>query len=68
MAIVNSAAVTIGVVLFFFPPRYMPKNGVAGPFVVVQSLIRVQLFVTLWNTPGLPVPHYFPEFAEVYVH
>jgi len=51
----------------FFSPQYVPKNGVAGPCVVVQSLIRVQLFVILWSTPGLPVPHYLTEFAQVYV-
>ena len=36
----------------------------------VHSLIHVRLFVTPWNaaTPGLPVHHQLPEFAQTYVH
>ena len=38
--------------------------------VIVQLLSCVQLFVTPWaaSIPGLPVPHYLPEFAQVLVH
>ena len=35
--------------------------------VVVQSLSRVQL-PTDYSTPGLPVLHYLPEFAQTHVH
>ena len=33
-------------------------------FVVVQSPCCVWLF----ETPGYPVPHHLPEFAQVHVH
>ena len=37
---------------------------------VVQSLRHVWLFVTPWthSTPGFPVLHYLPEFAEAHIH
>ena len=36
---------------------------------VVQLLSHVQLFVTLGcSTPGFPVLHYLPEFAQSHVH
>ena len=37
---------------------------------VVQLLSRVWLFVTPMDcsTPGFILPHYFPEFAQIYVH
>ena len=38
-------------------------------FVAVQSLSHVRLFVTPCNaTPDIPVFHYLPEFAQIYVH
>ena len=39
-------------------------------WIVVQSLSRVQLFCNLMDcsTPGFPVLHYLPEFAQVHVH
>ena len=39
-------------------------------FSSVQSLSRVQLFVTPMNlsTPGLPVRHQLPEFTQTRVH
>ena len=37
--------------------------------VVIQSLSHVRFFVTPWTgTPGFPVLHYFPEFAQTHVH
>ena len=38
--------------------------------VAVQSLSHVRLFVTPWthSTPGFPVLHYLPEFAEAHIH
>ena len=39
----------------------------SGPISSVQSLSRVQLFVTPWtdcNTPGIPVHHQLPEFTQ----
>ena len=38
--------------------------------VVVQLLSQVQLFVTLmvYSKPGLPVPHYLLDFAQVHVY
>ena len=39
--------------------------------VVVDSLSRVQLFVTpstACSTPGFPVLHHLPEFAQTHVH
>ena len=38
--------------------------------VFVQLLSHVQLFVTPvdCNTPGFPVLHYLPEFAQTHVH
>ena len=37
---------------------------------VVQSLSRTQLFVTPvdCSTPGFPVLHHLPEFAQTHVH
>ena len=43
----------------------------SGPISSVQSLSRVQLFVTPWtdcNTPGFPVHHQLPEFTQTHVH
>ena len=39
-------------------------------YVVVQSLSRVQFFVDPMDcsTPGFPVLHYLPEFAQIHVH
>ena len=39
-------------------------------FSSVQLLSHVQLFVTPWgcSTPGFPVLHYLPEFAQTHVH
>ena len=37
--------------------------------VIVQLLSCIQLFVTPWTAasqPGILVPHYLPEFAQVY--
>ena len=37
--------------------------------VVVQSLSRIWLFATPWtSTPGFPVHHHLPEFAQSHVH
>ena len=38
--------------------------------VVVQSLSRVQLFVTPWTVAlqGFPVLHCLPEFDQTHVH
>ena len=38
--------------------------------VVIQSLSHVQLFATPWTvaTPGFPVLHHLPEFAQTHVH
>ena len=35
---------------------------------VVQLLSSVQHFSTPWSTPGFPVLHYLPEFAQTPVH
>ena len=43
------------------------KIMASGPISSVQSLSRVQLFVTPWtdcNTPGFPVHHQLPEFTQ----
>ena len=39
-------------------------------FSSVQSLSRVQLFVTLWTAacPGFPVHHQLPELTQTHVH
>ena len=37
-------------------------------FSSVQSLSRVQLFVTPYSTPGLPVHHQLPESTQTHVH
>ena len=37
--------------------------------VVVQSPSRVQLCDSMdGSTPGLPVPHHLPEFAQIHVY
>ena len=45
-------------------------QGSAGAScVAVQLLSRVQLFVTLWpaGTPGFPILHHLPGFAQAHV-
>ena len=45
--------------------------GVKSSFGSIQSLSRVQLFVTPWTegcTSGLPVYHQLPEFTQTHVH
>ena len=46
------------------------KIMASGPISSVQSLTCVRLFVTPMNcsTPGLPVHHQLPEFAQTHVH
>ena len=40
-----------------------------GYVVVVQPPSHVRLCEPMdCSTPGLPVPHYLPEFAQVHVH
>ena len=55
------------------PPGGLPVEAVAGlplQFSSVQSLSRVQLFVTPMDgsTPGLPVHHQLLEFTKAHVH
>ena len=49
-------------------PQYRVKIPIQ--FSSVQSLSRIQLFVTPMNhsTPGLPVHHQLPEFTQTHVH
>ena len=45
--------------------------GVKSSFGSIQSLSRVQLFVTPWTegcTSGLPVYHQLPEFTQTHIH
>ena len=39
-----------------------------GVAAVVQLPSHVWLFGTPWTTPGLPILHHLPEFAQVHVH
>ena len=55
------------------PPRreYPAAEALVGACLlcsfVVQSLSGVRLFATPW-TPGFPVLHHLPEFAQTHVH
>ena len=49
-------------------PPYLPVPVIFAIVVVVQSLSCFWLFVTPWMTPGFPVLHYLPEFAQTHVH
>ena len=41
----------------------------AGAVVAVQSLSRVRLCNSMgWSTPGFPILHRLPEFAQTHVH
>ena len=45
------------------------KSLMTVAFVVAQLLSHVRLCEsTNCSTPGLPVPHYLPEFAQVHFH
>ena len=48
---------------------YGVKNAGEQRGVVVQSLSHVRLYDPMdCSTPGLPVVHYLPEFAQTHVH
>ena len=51
-------------------PSAEVRSIVLPQFSSVQSLSRSQLFATPWNcsTPGFPVHHQLPEFAQTHVH
>ena len=49
-------------------PPYLPVPVIFAIVFVVQSLSCFWLFVTPWMTPGFPVLHYLPEFAQTHVH
>ena len=52
------------------PPALFFFRVALSMLVAVQSLTRVWLSVTPvdFSTPGFPVLHYIPEFAQMYVH
>ena len=48
-------------------------HGVAKSQTQLSDLTELKLCLTLcnpvdYNTPGLPVPHYLPDFAQVHIH
>ena len=65
----------------FFPPHFLSNPQAAARLSIAASISLPwwgccsvgQLCLTLCNpmdcsTPGLPVPHHLPEFAQVHVH
>ena len=67
----------LGLVTFFIMLNYVPQGityftlcGAPAPrFVVVQVLSRARLCnPTNCSTPGFPVVHHLPEFAQTHVH
>jgi len=72
LAVVNSAAVNTGVHVSFWSivfSRYVPTSGIAGSHCcsVAQSGPTLCDPVDC-STPGFPVLHYLPEFAQTLVH
>ena len=73
LAIVNSAAMNIGVLVslsILVSLMCMPSSGTAGSSVQFSSV--AQSCPTLCNpinrsTPGLPVHHQLPEFTQTHV-
>ena len=58
-------------VLFLLDHAIMKSNRLLSKKCSVQSLSRVQLFVTPWtalSTPGLPVHHQLPESTQTHIH
>ena len=52
-------------------PRRAGSSKLTSTVVVILTLNRVQLFANLWtdcSTPGFPVLHHLPEFAQTHVH
>ena len=74
LAIVNSAAVNIGIrvsISILVSSGYVPRSGIARSSVQFSSV--AQSCPTLCDpmnrsTPGLPVHHQLPEFTQTHVH
>ena len=74
LAIVNSAAMNIGIHVSFsilVSSGYMPRRGISGSSVQFSS--DTQSCPTLCDpmncsTPSLPVHHQLPEFTQTHVH